>query len=33
MIDRIRMSPRLFRIVYGDIRRAALQRFPYPITV
>jgi plasmid stabilization system protein ParE len=28
-IDRIRASPRLFRVVYRDIRRAALHRFPY----
>ncbi len=28
-INRIRVSPRLFRVVYRDIRRAALRRFPY----
>ena len=30
-IDRIGTSPRLFRVVYGDVRRAALRRFPYLI--
>lgn len=28
-INRIQKSPRLFRAVYGDVRRAALQKFPY----
>lgn len=28
-ISRIQESPRLFRAVYGDVRRAALRRFPY----
>lgn len=28
-IERIRESPRLFRTVYGEVRRAALRRFPY----
>jgi plasmid stabilization system protein ParE len=28
-INRIRESPRLFRVVHRDIRRAALGRFPY----
>lgn len=27
-IDRTRASPRVFRVVYRDIRRAALRRFP-----
>lgn len=29
MIARIRESPRLFKTVYGEVRRAALPRFPY----
>ncbi|MFZ2965219.1 MAG: type II toxin-antitoxin system RelE/ParE family toxin [Rhodoglobus sp.] len=28
-ISRIQESPRMFRTVYGDVRRAALQKFPY----
>jgi plasmid stabilization system protein ParE len=28
-VDRVRDSPRLFRTVYGEVRRAALRRFPY----
>ncbi len=28
-IGRIQQSPRLFRTVHGEVRRAALARFPY----
>lgn len=28
-VERVRDSPRLFRTVYGEVRRAALGRFPY----
>ncbi len=28
-ISRLQDSPRLFRAVYGEVRRMALKRFPY----
>jgi plasmid stabilization system protein ParE len=28
-VEHARDSPRLFRTVYGEVRRAALKRFPY----
>lgn len=28
-IDRIRESPKLFHMVHGEVRRAALRKFPY----